>query len=92
MQTQPITRSGITLFPYSQLTPVVALYGDHAGGWRLHTGEESRGFRGYASREFDTWTVHAFCPASGRKFHRRGYKTENGAVRALSRQAEWIEG
>jgi hypothetical protein len=82
-----ITRNGITMWRFETVTPVVGLFLDHGGGWRLHTGEGERGFRGYASREFDRWTVRAWCASGAFAFHRRNYKTEAGAARALARVA-----
>ncbi len=87
-----MTRNGITMWLYQRPNEVVGLYLDHAGGWRLHTGADERGFRGYASQRFDLWQVHAWCPVTGFRFKRSGYKTEAGAVRALERAALRIEG
>lgn len=91
MSKSTITRNGITLCKFEQLG-AVGLYIDHVGGWRLHTGAEQGGFRGYASADHGRWNVLAFCKASGFKFDRRGYKTEAGARRALIRCAGRVEG
>jgi hypothetical protein len=62
MTTSTITRGGLTLCKFEQLTPLVGLYLDHGNTWRLLIPDEAgRGFRGYASQQADgTWNVLAF--------------------------------
>lgn len=84
-----MVRSGITLYRFAKVNDVVTLHLDHAGGYRLHTGAESRGFRGHARLDFDRWRVNVW-NGDGTRLFNRLFKTEAGAARALERVGQQV--
>lgn len=87
---------GMAVCKWSQVTPLLGLYLDMADNWRLAIGGQGQGaFRGYAERQGDQWVVSVWCGSGKPKaFYQRNvtFKTEDGAVRALSRMAAQVEG
>lgn len=89
-----IERGGRAMALHSQETALLGLYLDQNDNWTLHTGAHADGFRGYVMREAGAFVMSAWCASGKRDAYRQPnvtFKSEDLALSALRRAAQWIE-